>query len=80
MIKVKPLKSLKWNHNVNRNNNKYHSTDMETIKCQSCMSNKIEYYDETDEELIYKCLNCSTLFAIPLNTRDLSFYFNFKIT
>lgn len=27
-------------------------------KCKECNSEKIEYGDETEEEIIFRCLNC----------------------
>ena len=46
-------------------------------KCQQCGSEKINYWDETDEEIIFKCLDCLHFYPVPFNTDKLHSYFNF---
>ncbi len=45
--------------------------------CQRCGSENIDYWDETDEDIIFKCLNCKQFIPIPFNMDKLHFYFNF---
>lgn len=45
--------------------------------CQQCGGLKIDYWDETEEEIIFKCLECQHLYPVPLNTEKLHSYFNF---
>ncbi len=44
-------------------------------KCIKCRSENIEYWDETDEEIIFQCKNCSQYITIPYKKDKLRFYF-----
>jgi hypothetical protein len=46
-------------------------------KCQRCDSKNIDYWDETDEEIIFKCFNCKQFYPIPFHKNKLNLYFNF---
>lgn len=46
-------------------------------KCLKCNQYELEYWDKTDEELIYKCKQCQSYKSIPFNTDELSIYFSF---
>ena len=46
-------------------------------KCYYCNNNCLEYWDKTDQELIYKCKFCKSYFASPFNTDEMIFYFSF---
>lgn len=46
-------------------------------KCKECKSEKIEYWDETEEEIIFKCLNCKSFCPISLNRERLLIFFKF---
>ncbi|MFX1456948.1 MAG: hypothetical protein ACFFDB_16350 [Promethearchaeota archaeon] len=43
--------------------------------CLRCGSVVIEYWDETDEEIIFQCNNCKRFITIPYKQDDLKFYF-----
>jgi len=52
------------------------SENMPTV-CQRCGSENIDYWDETDEEIIFRCLNCKQYIPIPFDIDDLRLYFSF---
>lgn len=41
-------------------------------ECEICDSTRIEYWSETDEEFIFRCIDCGTFYPIPID--DLSLY------
>lgn len=43
--------------------------------CIKCNSENIEYWDETDEELIFRCSKCKTFITIPYEKDKLRLYF-----
>ena len=45
-------------------------------KCYFCNHEGLEYWDKSDQELIYKCKFCKSYFSIPFNTNDVKFYFS----
>ncbi len=46
-------------------------------KCKECNSEKIEYWDETEEEIIFRCLNCKIFYTLSLNREKLLIFFKF---
>ncbi len=44
-------------------------------KCYVCNSEEINFWDETNEEKIYKCQNCKRFTAIPFTVDKIRFYF-----
>jgi len=44
-------------------------------KCDVCNSEEIRFWDETNEEKIYKCQNCNHFIAIPFTIDKIRFYF-----
>lgn len=44
-------------------------------KCYICNSEEIRFWDETNEEKIYKCQKCEHFIAIPFNVDKIRFYF-----
>ena len=44
-------------------------------KCYICNSEEIRFWDETNEEKIYKCQNCKHFTAIPFTVDKIRFYF-----
>ncbi|MHA1272860.1 MAG: hypothetical protein ACTSVV_00970 [Promethearchaeota archaeon] len=55
--------------------------DKQVIKkiksCFFCNSSSLEYWDETDEEIIYKCEVCKRYITVPFKNDKLRFYFSF---
>lgn len=49
-------------------------------ECRFCKSNKMTFYDYTDEEALWKCQECGKLTIIPYDFQDpdgqLHFYFS----
>ena len=45
--------------------------------CDGCKSQNVKYWDETDEEIIFKCLDCNRFITIPFKNDKLRFYFSF---
>ena len=43
--------------------------------CINCHSQDIEYWDETDEEIIFQCKVCKKFITIPFRRNKLRFYF-----
>ncbi len=41
-------------------------------ECEICDSVRIEYWDETEEEFIFRCIDCGTYYPIPID--DLALY------
>lgn len=46
-------------------------------KCKECNSEKIEYWDETEEEIIFRCLKCKIFYTFSLNREKLSIFFKY---
>ena len=46
--------------------------------CESCNGENIQYWDETDEEVVFHCLDCGRYYPIHYDTIKLHFYFAFK--
>lgn len=45
--------------------------------CNECNSKRIIYWDETEEEIIFKCLDCKSFCPISLNSEKLLIFFKF---
>ncbi len=45
-------------------------------KCRFCKGMKIRYWDETDEEVIFRCADCGKFIPIPFSKTILRFYFD----
>ena len=45
--------------------------------CINCNSGNIEYWDETDEEIIFQCKGCKRFYPFPFHKDKLNFYFAF---
>ena len=45
--------------------------------CNKCNSKRIIYWDETEEEIIFKCLNCKSFCPISLNKGKFLIFFKF---
>jgi ribosomal protein L33 len=43
--------------------------------CTKCNNETIEYWDKTDEEIIFRCSMCKTFITIPYKKDKLRFYF-----
>ncbi len=43
--------------------------------CIRCNSDEIVYWDETDEEIIFRCKICKSFLTIPYRKDKLRFYF-----
>ncbi len=43
--------------------------------CTTCESENIEYWDETDEEIIFQCKKCKSFITIPFRNDKMGFYF-----
>ncbi len=43
--------------------------------CVECKCEIIEYWSETEEEIVFQCINCRRYYSIPFNQDDMRFYF-----
>ena len=43
-------------------------------RCIKCHSNEINYWDETDEEIIFQCGICKRCYPIPFDPNKLKIY------
>ncbi len=72
---------MKNNTKTFKNENLVEDTNFELLKnpcnCLQCKSERVKYWDGTEAEVIYKCLDCGQFSTIPLNKDKLSIYFNF---
>ena len=46
-------------------------------ECEICDSIRIEYWDETDDEFIFRCIDCGTYYPIPIDPSKISIDFPF---
>jgi uncharacterized Zn finger protein len=46
-------------------------------ECEICNSIRIEYWDENEEEFIFRCIDCGTYYPIPVDTSKLYYDFPF---
>ena len=46
-------------------------------KCWNCESENIEYWDETEEEIIFQCQECKGFHPIQFDKSKLKMYFFF---
>lgn len=46
-------------------------------KCVKCERLGLEYWDRTEEEVIYKCKYCQSYVNDPFNKDELNIYFSF---
>ncbi len=72
---------MKNNTKAFKNENLIENNNLELLKnqpnCLQCKSERVKYWDRTETEIIYKCLDCNYFSTIPLNIDKLNFYFNF---
>ncbi len=72
---------MKNNTKAFKNENLIENANFELLKnhnnCLQCKSERVKYWDETEAEIIYKCLDCSHFYTIPLNKDKLNIYFSF---
>jgi len=45
--------------------------------CVECKCENIEYWSETEEEIVFQCRNCRRYYSIPFVQDDLRFYFTY---
>lgn len=45
--------------------------------CVDCRSEKIEYWGETEEEIVFLCKECKRYYSFPFNQEDIRFYFSY---
>ncbi len=65
--------------NLEMNTNEL-SSEKERLKdkpedCWYCKSSQVKYWDETDEEIVFKCHKCGKFMAIPFDKSVLHWYF-----
>lgn len=48
-----------------------------SMKCLRCNLYGLEYWDKTDEELIYKCKHCQSYKSIPFRKDELNIFFSY---
>jgi len=46
-------------------------------ECEICNSIRIEYWDETEDEFIFRCIDCGTYYPIPIDPSRLPIDFPF---
>lgn len=46
-------------------------------KCMNCNHEGMEFWDETNQEIIYRCKYCKLYHSIPFDKEELKFYFAF---
>ena len=56
-------------------------TKAEVLECgpEFCVDcdGKVEYWGETEEEVIFECVKCKRKYTIPLDPNKLAFYFSY---
>ncbi|MHA1988185.1 MAG: hypothetical protein ACW98D_16240 [Promethearchaeota archaeon] len=45
--------------------------------CVDCKCQNIEYWGETEEEIVFRCRNCKKYYSIPFNQDPIRFYFSY---
>ena len=43
-------------------------------ECEECNNTRIEFYDETEEEYIFRCIDCGAFYPIPIDPEKLHLY------
>jgi uncharacterized Zn finger protein len=46
-------------------------------ECEICDSTRIEYWDENEEEYIFRCIDCGTYYPISIDTNKLYYDYPF---
>lgn len=46
-------------------------------ECELCNSERIEYWDQSGEKLIFRCIDCGAYYPIPINVKNLQMDFPF---
>ncbi len=44
-------------------------------ECELCDSKRIEYWDQTEEEHVFRCIDCGASYPIPMDLSKLPFNF-----
>ncbi len=46
-------------------------------ECIDCKNEKFEFWGETEEEIVFRCIKCRRYYSIPFKSEDLRFYFTY---
>ena len=43
-------------------------------ECEECNNTRIEFYEETEKEYLFRCIDCGAFYPIPINPDKLPLY------
>ena len=46
-------------------------------RCDKCGGQCVEYWGETEQEIVFQCQECKKFFSLPFDSSRLHFYFTF---